>query len=124
MVRLPDPTMFAANLIAHSVRGPFLITQALRPYIPSHDNARIIAISSIAARINTPGTSIYAGKHLFPCEYLTTAERLFSASKAALESFVRSWSNEFAAAQGITVNAVNPGPMRSAYSNLYISSKY
>jgi len=78
-----------------NVRGPFLITQALRPHIPSHDNARIIAVSSVAARINTPGTSIYG------------------ASKAALESFVRTWSNEFAAAQGITVNAVNPGPMRT-----------
>jgi NAD(P)-dependent dehydrogenase (short-subunit alcohol dehydrogenase family) len=46
------------------VRGPFLITQALRPYIPSNDNARIIAISSIAARVNVPGTSIYAGEQL------------------------------------------------------------
>jgi NAD(P)-dependent dehydrogenase (short-subunit alcohol dehydrogenase family) len=50
------------KLIQHTVRGPFLITQALRPYIPSHDNARIIAVSSIAARINTPGTSVYGGE--------------------------------------------------------------
>lgn len=83
------------SILNVNVRGPFLITQALRPYIPSHDNARIIAISSIAARINPPGTSIYG------------------ASKAALESLVRSWSNEFGAAQDITVNAVNPGPVRT-----------
>jgi NAD(P)-dependent dehydrogenase (short-subunit alcohol dehydrogenase family) len=37
------------------VRGTFLITQALRPYIPSHDNARIIVVSSVSARINSRG---------------------------------------------------------------------
>jgi len=78
-----------------NVRGTFLITQALRPYIPSHDNARIIVVSSVSARINSREQGIY------------------SASKAAVESFVRTWNNEFAAAQGITVNAVNPGPMRT-----------
>jgi NAD(P)-dependent dehydrogenase (short-subunit alcohol dehydrogenase family) len=44
--------------------GPFLITQALRLHIPSHDNARIIAVSSLAARMNTPGTSAYGGESL------------------------------------------------------------
>ncbi|KIM90608.1 hypothetical protein PILCRDRAFT_84544 [Piloderma croceum F 1598] len=93
---LEEETAENVNTIFNvNVRGPFLITQALRPYIPSHDNARIIAVSSIAARINTPGTSIYG------------------ASKAALESFVRTWSNEFGVTEGITVNAVNPGPMRT-----------
>lgn len=55
------------TLTPHVVRGPFLITQALRPYMPSHDNARIIAVSSIAARMNVPGTSIYSGKYFFVC---------------------------------------------------------
>jgi len=78
-----------------NVRGIFFITQALRPYIPSHDNARIIVVSSALARINYEGHAVY------------------SASKSAVESFVRTWNNEFAAAQGITVNAVNPGPIRT-----------
>jgi len=103
---LEAETVETINLIFNvNVRGPFLITQALRPYIPSHDNARIIAVSSIAARTNPPGTSIYG------------------ASKAALESLVRSWSNEFGAAQGITVNAVNPGPMRTDMYNEFTSDE-
>jgi NAD(P)-dependent dehydrogenase (short-subunit alcohol dehydrogenase family) len=42
--------------------------------------------------------------------------KIVVASKAALENFVRTWSNEFSAAQGITINAINPGPMQSVYS--------
>lgn len=45
------------------VRGPFLITQSLRPYIPNHDNARIIVISSVSARLNGPGQAIYSGNN-------------------------------------------------------------
>jgi len=78
-----------------NVRGTFLITQALRPHIPNHDNARIIVVSSVGARLCGPGRAIY------------------SATKAAVESFVRTWNNEFGAENGITVNAVNPGPIKT-----------
>jgi NAD(P)-dependent dehydrogenase (short-subunit alcohol dehydrogenase family) len=83
------------RLFQVNVRAPFLITQALRRHIPSHDNARIIFNSSVSARLCAPGQSIY------------------SATKAAIESFVRTWNNEFGAEQGITVNAVNPGPVNT-----------
>ena len=51
---------------------------------------RIISISSLNGRIQSPGASVYA------------------ASKAAIESFTRSWAAELGA-RGITVNAVAPG---------------
>jgi NAD(P)-dependent dehydrogenase (short-subunit alcohol dehydrogenase family) len=45
---------------------------------------------------------------MVPIVNMTTVQ----ASKAAVESFVRSWNNEFGAQQGITVNAINPGPVK------------
>jgi NAD(P)-dependent dehydrogenase (short-subunit alcohol dehydrogenase family) len=41
---------------------------------------------------------------------------IIQATKAAIESFVRTWNNEFGAEQGITVNAVNPGPVKCVFS--------
>ena len=38
------------------------------------------------------------------------------ASKSAIESFVRTWNNEFGTEHGITVNAVNPGPVKYVQS--------
>ena len=55
---------------------------------------RIINISSVGAREGYPGTGTYA------------------ASKAALEGFTRSWAVELGK-NGTTVNAVNPGPVKS-----------
>jgi NAD(P)-dependent dehydrogenase (short-subunit alcohol dehydrogenase family) len=37
---------------------------------------------------------------------------IIQASKAAIESFARTWNNEFGVRQGITINAVNPGPVQ------------
>jgi 3-oxoacyl-[acyl-carrier protein] reductase len=94
------------------VRAPFLITQALRRHIPSHDNARIIFNSSVSARLCAPGQSIYSGKIsiiYYTSHFILT---ITQATKAAIESFVRTWNNEFGAEQGITVNAVNPGPVK------------
>lgn len=54
------------------------------------DDGRLILISSLNARIPTPGGSLYA------------------AGKAALESLTRSWAHELGARK-ITVNAVAPG---------------
>jgi hypothetical protein len=44
-----------------------------------------------------------------------------SASKSAVESFIRTWNNEFGAVQGITVNAITPGPVKyvTPYMFLY-----
>jgi 3-oxoacyl-[acyl-carrier protein] reductase len=94
----------------YSVRGPFLITQALRPHIPCHDNARIIFISSVSARICGPGRTMYTGGiSVIPVIWYAD---IIQASKAAIESFARTWNNEFGVRQGITINAVNPGPVQ------------
>ena len=37
---------------------------------------------------------------------------IIKASKAAIESFSRTWNNEFGVKQGIMINAVNPGPVQ------------
>jgi 3-oxoacyl-[acyl-carrier protein] reductase len=71
-----------------NVRGLFFTTQeAIR--IMNNDG-RIINISSGITRVNACGGSVYSG------------------SKAAVEAFTRSWSNELGG-RGITVNTVSPG---------------
>jgi NAD(P)-dependent dehydrogenase (short-subunit alcohol dehydrogenase family) len=116
---------FTASIHLPPVRGPFLITQALRPYIPNHDNARIIMISSVAAKICGPGKAMYSGRisTLFLWTSGLTDPTTIKATKAAAESFVRTWNNEFGAEQGITVNAVNPGPVKYVYP-LRFSKRY
>lgn len=59
-----------------NVSGPYFLTQAALPYIPS--GGRIILISSTSARLATVGASM----------------SLYSASKAAVESLARSWAYE------------------------------
>jgi 3-oxoacyl-[acyl-carrier protein] reductase len=59
-----------------NVRGPFFLTQAALPYIPS--GSRIILVSSTSARLATVG--------------FTTP--IYTASKAALEGLARSWAYE------------------------------
>jgi 3-oxoacyl-[acyl-carrier protein] reductase len=71
-----------------NVRGLFFLTQAAaRKMGPG---GRIVNISSGITRINAAGGSVYA------------------ASKAAVETFTRSWAAELGP-RGITVNTVSPG---------------
>lgn len=79
--------MFAVN-----VRAPHLLVAALAPHMARAGYGQIVNISSIGAKLGTPGRAAYA------------------ATKAALESLTRSWAVEFAD-HGIRVNAVAPGPM-------------
>lgn len=51
------------------------------------------------------------------CTSHVTDQIITQATKAAIESFVRTWNNEFGAEQGITINAVNPGPVKSVIRN-------
>jgi len=53
------------------------------------------------------------------CTSHVTDQIITQATKAAIESFVRTWNNEFGAEQGITINAVNPGPVKSVIRNFY-----
>ncbi|KAF4771216.1 hypothetical protein HAV15_012457 [Penicillium sp. str.  len=75
-----------------NVRGSMLMTQAVVPNLAP--KGRIINLSSVGARAGFKDVSLY------------------SASKAAIESFTRSWASELGG-NGTTVNAVAPGPVPS-----------
>ncbi|KAJ5809265.1 uncharacterized protein N7503_001483 [Penicillium pulvis] len=75
-----------------NVRGLMLMTQAVVPYLAP--KGRIINLSSVGARFGFKNISLY------------------SASKAAVEGFTRTWASELGG-DGTTVNAVAPGPVPS-----------
>ena len=72
-----------------NVRAVFWLTQALLPHL--HEGARIINVSSLAARIGRAG-----------------GRSLYGATKAAVDAFTRNWAMELAPRK-IRVNAVAPG---------------
>lgn len=73
-----------------NVRSPLFALQAALPLLKP--GASVVLIGSIADVIGTQGYGVY------------------SASKAALRSFARTWTRELAA-RGIRVNVVAPGPI-------------
>jgi 3-oxoacyl-[acyl-carrier protein] reductase len=74
-----------------NVRGPFATVRAAAPVMA--DGGRIISIGSVLGdRVPFPGGSAY------------------SATKAAVTAFTKGWARDLAA-KGITVNAVQPGPI-------------
>jgi len=86
-----DPAGFDA-MYEVNVRAPHALVAAIAPTMIEDGRGHIVNISSIGAKLATPGRAAYA------------------ATKAALESLTRSWALEFAP-HGIRVNAVSPGPM-------------
>lgn len=103
---LPDITEeFYDKHLDCNLRGPIFLTQAALPHIPR--GGKIVFLSSAAARLGVGGQSVYA------------------ATKAANEALVRVWAKELGQSHGITVNAVNPGPVATgefSFSRLdYIS---
>ncbi|KAH7149228.1 hypothetical protein B0J13DRAFT_583930 [Dactylonectria estremocensis] len=76
-----------------NVLGPLLLVQAAVPYLPTDRSGRIINLSSVSSSMGFVGQSVYGG------------------SKAALEAMTRTWARELS--ERATVNAVNPGPVRS-----------
>ncbi|PYH88243.1 dehydrogenase with different specificitie [Aspergillus ellipticus CBS 707.79] len=79
------------HLMDVNVRAVVFMTQAILPFIPR--GGRIVNLSSISARGGYPTQSVYA------------------ASKAAVEGLTRVWATELGHKYGVTVNAVNPGPV-------------
>jgi NAD(P)-dependent dehydrogenase (short-subunit alcohol dehydrogenase family) len=75
-----------------NVKGLFFTVQKTLPLL--RNGASIILNSSIATRTGTAGLSVYA------------------ASKAAVRTFARNFSAEFAS-RGIRVNVVSPGPIET-----------
>ncbi|WP_318363020.1 SDR family NAD(P)-dependent oxidoreductase [Enterobacter sp.] len=78
-------TIFGLN-----VRSPLFALQAALPLLK--EGASVVLIGSIADVIGTKGYGVYG------------------ASKAALRSFARTWTNELAP-RGIRINVVAPGPV-------------
>ena len=75
-----------------NLRAVFLMCKAVMPHLRAP--GRIINVSSVGARMNLEGFSIY------------------SASKAGLEAFTRNLAMEIGGS-GHTANAVEPGPVKS-----------
>lgn len=76
-----------------NVLGPLLLVQAAQPYLPTDRSGRIINLSSVSSSMGFVGQSVYGG------------------SKAAMEAMTRTWARELS--ENCTVNAINPGPVRS-----------
>ena len=81
-----------AQVMDLNLRAPFFLCQAAQPYLRAP--ARIINISSVAARVGGPTTLVYA------------------MSKAGLEAMTRGMAEAFGK-DGTTVNAVAPGIVES-----------
>ncbi|KAH8647821.1 putative short-chain dehydrogenases/reductase [Xylariales sp. PMI_506] len=99
--RLADFTVEAFDAVFHiNVRSILLLIQAAEPHLAeatatgASTGARIVNISSIAARIGIAPANLYGG------------------SKAALHSMTRGWAEELAP-RGITVNAALLGPIET-----------
>lgn len=94
---LEDVTLDGYNkLMDVNVRSVIFMTQAVLSFLPPKSQGgggRIINLSSISARGGYPTQSVYA------------------ASKAAVEGLTRVWATELGHNYGVTVNAVNPGPV-------------
>ena len=82
--------MFAANL-----RSTYFLVAALAPGMAARGSGSIINIGSMAGQIGMAGGAAY------------------SATKAALASFARSWAAEYSP-RGVRVNTVSPGPVYTA----------
>lgn len=92
--KIPDikPQDFTASFNVN-VMGPLLLVQAAQPYLPGDRSGRIINLSSVSSSLGFVGQSVYGG------------------TKAALEAMTRTWARELS--ESCTVNAINPGPVRS-----------
>lgn len=85
--------------IAINLKSAFLCTQAVLPAMRANRWGRIVNISSVAAR----GSGI-VGVH-------------YNASKAGLEGLTRGYASRLAQ-EGVTVNAVAPGPIETEMGGL------
>ncbi|MEV0039700.1 SDR family oxidoreductase [Streptomyces sp. NPDC050804] len=74
-----------------NVRGTFFLTAAVAPAMLAKGAGSIVNVTTMAASMGVPGASGY------------------SATKAALASFTRTWAAEFSPS-GVRVNSVAPGP--------------
>lgn len=83
------------SVLQTNLRGAFLMTQAVWPFIRSQKFGKIICMGSIAARVG----GVLAGPH-------------YCASKGGIHSFVK-WAAKRGVRHGIYVNGIAPGPIET-----------
>jgi NAD(P)-dependent dehydrogenase (short-subunit alcohol dehydrogenase family) len=91
----PTPDLDVATydrLFDANVRSAYFLVAALAPKMAARGSGAIINVGSMAGQIGMPGGAAY------------------SATKAALASFTRSWAAEYSPA-GVRVNTIAPGPV-------------
>lgn len=76
-----------------NVMGPIRVMQAVLPYLAYDRSGRVVNVSSVSSSEGFIGQSVYGG------------------TKAALEAMTRTWARELA--ERATVNAINPGPVKT-----------
>jgi len=77
-----------------NVRGSYFLAAGLAPGMLERGHGSIINVTTMVASKGVPGAGAY------------------SASKAAVESFTRTWAAEFGS-RGVRVNSVAPGPTKT-----------
>jgi dehydrogenase/reductase SDR family member 4 len=95
-VELATPEIFA-KIMNVNLQAPFELAKAARPHLKARGGGSIINMSSIGGRNPEPGLGIY------------------SVSKAALLSLTQVLAKEWGA-EGITVNAICPGLIKTDFS--------
>ncbi|MCU1596689.1 MAG: short-chain dehydrogenase/reductase [Glaciihabitans sp.] len=103
----PTSSMGAASFdrqFAINVRAPFLLVATIAPRMAKRGRGAIVTISSSASTSPAPERAAYG------------------ASKAAVDLLTRSWAMEFGAS-GVRVNAVAPGPVRTAGTEAMLGDK-
>jgi NAD(P)-dependent dehydrogenase (short-subunit alcohol dehydrogenase family) len=91
----PTPDLDVATydrLFDANVRSAYFLVAALAPKMAARGSGSIINVGSMAGQVGMPGGAAY------------------SATKAALASFTRSWAAEYSPA-GVRVNTISPGPV-------------
>ena len=83
------------RLFDANVRSAYFVVAALAPKMVARGKGSIINVGSMAGQIGLAGGAAY------------------SATKAALASFTRSWAAEFSPS-GVRVNTISPGPVYTA----------
>lgn len=82
------------NTFNTNVRGSYFLASGLAPGMLERGHGSIINVTTMVASKGVPGAGAY------------------SASKAAVESFTRTWAAEFGS-RGVRVNSVAPGPTKT-----------
>ncbi len=90
------PTRLVEDQFDVNVLGPHRLIRAALPHMREAENGTIVNVTSLAARLSAPGMGVYAG------------------SKAALEAMTDALRVE-AAAHGIDVSLVEPGPIDTQF---------